>query len=262
MKNFSYILDSLNLARTQTPTLSETSQNGAYPAENVIALPVSKPFRSADAGLSSQKTLIEFSGSQTIDTIALVNTNLRAVATITIKGGSGSDPSSVVTGFTFNGLGSGTVWAVRSSTVAHRYWSITLTDAGHSDNFLSVGYLVMGVKVTLSTQFLPEWTKERVKVVRRSENEIGVPMIGSKLFEGTRVGMTFGGLSITERNEVDSFLDSMDLGVDPLLFIPDYDEADGFYGRLEESHIIEQQNSNVASIGCVFITHNFGLVVT
>jgi len=262
MKNFTYILDSKNLARTESPALTETTQNGSYPAENMIALPVSKPFRSAAAGLSSQKTLIDYSSSQTIDTIALINTNLRAGATITIKGGSSTDPGSAVSGFTFQGLGSGTVWAIRSSTVAHRYWSITLTDAGHPDNYLQAGYLIMGVKVTLSTQFLPEWTKEKIKLVRRSENEIGVPMLGSKIYSGTRVLVTFGGLTITERNEVDSFLDSLDLGIEPSFIVPDYDEADAYYGGLQEGYQISQQNSNNASISCIFQTHSFGLVVT
>ena len=49
--------------------------------------------------------------------------------------------------------------------------------------------------------------------------------------------------------------------MDPFLLVPDSAEADAFFVRLEEPHIIGQ-GSGVASIEAVpFLTDNFGAVV-
>ncbi|MDA2936839.1 hypothetical protein MYX75_01065 [Acidobacteria bacterium AH-259-A15] len=258
MSNFTYLKSSDNLV--SDALLTPTSVNSVYPVANLSILPIFKIYRTTEGGIGTQKIRIDFPTAQSIDTFAVVNHNLTSGATITVKGGSSPDPdgSAFTTTITWREL---LAWKILTAAESHKNWSITLDDEANVNGYLSVGYLIMGTKTTFSVQFQPEWTKEPVKVVRAVENDLGVPMVGRKVSEGTRVTVSFAGLSTTERNEIDTFLDSLDLRVDPFLLVPDSTEADAFFVRLEESYVIEQ-GSGVAGIEAApFLTDNFGAVV-
>ncbi len=235
-------------------TLTETTENVNFPVENLIALPVSKAFKSADGGLTAQKTLIDLGSAKAIDIFALVNHNLQSGATITLKGGAGPDPSTFSTTLTWR---TDLIWKIFASQ-NFRYWSLTLDDAGNPDNYLRGGYAIMGAKTTLTFQIQPEWARERIKVQRSVENEIGIPMVGAELFKGWRIIVSFDGLDLTEEETLHSFLDSLDLKTIPILLVPDTSENDAYFVRMEASHIIGKRTGATGVFDLPFITDHLG----
>lgn len=242
-------------------TLTETSENANFPVENLQVLPISKPYKTADGAVTGQKTIADFTAPQTIDIFGLVNHNFQSGATITIKAGSSTDPdgSQFTTTITWR---KNLAWKILTSSENWQYWSFTWDDAGNPDNHLRAGRFMMGLKTTLSVQFIPEWQKQRVKVARSVENELGQPMVGVLLYTGTRVIVSFEGLTAAELTEVDDFLDSLDQKVDPLLLVPDSSETGAFFVRLEEAHLIEQSNKGAAILDIPFITDHLGKFIT
>ena len=82
MGNFTYLMETANYAKTATITAS--TADSAYPIGNLSALPVSKPFRFL--GKTSESLSIDLGTfSQSIDLVALLNTNLDANGTITLN---------------------------------------------------------------------------------------------------------------------------------------------------------------------------------
>ncbi len=235
-------------------TLTETTENANFPVENLIALPVSKAFKSADGGLTAQKTLIDLGSAKAIDIFALVNHNLQSGATITLKGGAGPDPSTFSTTITWR---TDVAWKIFASQ-NFRYWSITLDDAGNPDNHLRGGYAMMGAKTTLTFQIQPEWSRERIKIQRSVENEIGIPMIGAEIFRGWRLIVSFDGLDLTEEETLHAFLDSLDFKTVPVLILPDTSENDAYFVRLEASHIIGKRTGATGVFDVTFITDHLG----
>ncbi len=255
-KWFTYLKDSAN--ELVGATLTETTENASFPAENLIALPVSKPFKSADAALTAQKTLIDLGSAKAIDIFALVNHNLQSGATITIRAGAGPDPSTFSTTITWR---TELAWKIFASQ-NFRYWSLTLDDAGNPDNHLRAGYAMLGTKTQLGFQFQQTWQKDRIKLQRSVLNEVGIPMIGAEIFKGWRLGLSFSGLPATEIATLHTFLDSLDVKSDPVLLVPDTTEADAYFARLENSHVIAQGTGAAQVPELAFITDSFGTVIT
>ena len=253
---FTYLKDGDNDAVGST--LIETSENASFPAENMIVLPVSKPYKTADAALTAQKVQIDLGSAQEIDAFALINHNLQSGATITIKGGATPDPTTFSTTVTWR---KELAWKILASSETYRYWSVTLDDAGNPDNHLRLGYFMMGLKTTLTFQIQPEWARERIKIQRSVENELGIPMFGAEIFRGWRLVVSFDGLDLTEEDTLHTFLDSLDLKTVPLLLVPDTNENDAYFVRMEESHVIGKRTGSAGVSDLAFITDSFGTVI-
>jgi len=253
---FTYLKNSDQLIGSAT--LTETSENANFPVENMAALPVSKPYKTADGAVTGQKILIDFASAQSIDTFPLINHNLQSGATITVKGGSSQDPATVIATITHR---PDVAWHILSAPVSHKFWSLTLDDAGNPDNHLRLGYFPMGLKTTLTFQIQPEWSRERIKIPRSVENELGIPMIGAELFRGWRLIFSFDGLDLTEEETLHAFLDSLDRNKVPLLLVPDTNENDAYFVRLEENYIIGKNTGSTGVFDLPFITDSFGTVI-
>jgi len=253
---FTYLKDGDNEAVGST--LIETSENAAFPAENMIVLPVSKPYKTADGGLTGQKVQIDLGSAKSIDIFALVNHNLRSGSTIEMRGGATADPSTLIATITQR---ADLAWHILSASVSHRFWSLTMADAGNPDNHLRLGYFIMGLKTTLTFHIQPEWVRERIKIQRSVENELAIPMIGAELFRGWRITVSFDGLNLTEEDTLHTFLDSLDLKKVPLLLVPDTNENDAYFVRMEESHVIGKRTGATGVFDLPFLTDSFGTVI-
>lgn len=238
MANFTYLVDSDNVALQGV--ISASSADANYPIENLSALPISKPWRSAAGGLSSVKLRIDFLFPRAINCVALVNHNLTSAATITMNGGSVADPdgSEFTTTITWAAR---TAWKVLSGTETWAYWSITITDEANSYGFIQVGYLVMGAKTTLAFNFAPDWTVERLTKVRRSSTESRVPIVGNTLSKNSRLIVSFTTRANADKTTVDNFLNSLNREAGPLLVIPDTAETEALFCRLVVDHSIRRQ---------------------
>ena len=258
MAFFTYLKKSGNLVESATVTAS--SEDANFLGANAAALPVSKPWKSLAGVTTGAKLLIDHGSAKAIDAIALVNHNLRSGSTLTVRAGTVSDPpgGDFSTTLTYR---AGLAWELLTASETWRHWSFELNDSGHPDNHVRAGYAMLGVKTAMSLQIMPGYPLEIQTIVRQVENEFGVPMIGSKVAEPSLIGVRWEGLSATQRNEVRDFLKSLDLGGDPVLIVPDPDDTEASFGRLQQGWTINQIQPNNAAIDDVtFLTDGFGLV--
>ena len=257
-ENFTYLQDSDNLLALAL--VSSTTEDSVFPVTNVEVLPISKPYRTLAGNIVDQKFHIDFATAQAIDFIALIAHNLTSGATITLRGGASHDPDGSAFSTTLS-WASGIAWKILSASESHKNWSIELDDEANSDGHLSVGYIVIGLKTALDLQFQPEWTRRRNKIVRSVLNENHNPMVGRKISEGYLVTVNFAGMDSTERDAIDTFLDSLDRVVDPILFVPTPDETRAYFGRLFEDFEITQMTGEASVPVLSFLTDGHGTVV-
>ncbi len=258
MANFTYLKSSLNLIESATVTAS--SEDANFLGTNAAALPVSKPWKSADGVTTGAKLLIDFGSALEVDAIALVNHNLRSGSTLTVRGGTVTDPDGTDFNTTLT-YRAGLSWKLLSSSETWRYWSFELDDSGHPDNHTRAGYAMLGVAVALTTNFRHEWTVSPFRIVRQVENELGAPMVGANLADGYSVGVDFGIKNTTQRDEIRDFLSGLQLGVDPILLVPDPGDTEAYFARLQEGWAMQNAPPNFWNInGVEFRTDGFGLV--
>ncbi len=257
MAFFTYLQRSLNLVESATVTAS--SEDANFLGTNAAALPVSKPWKSADGVMTGAKLLIDLGSAQAIDAIALVNHNLRSASTLTVRGGTVTDPagSDYQATMTYRAKLS---WLLLSAAETWRYWSFELDDAGHPDNHVRAGYAMLGTKIPLNMQIMPNWSLQSEKIVRQIENEFGTPMVGAVIAEPSALSFSWDGLSAADRDQVRDFLSGLDLGVDPILCVPDPDDTEAYFARLREGMSVNTQNTNRVQIEAEFRTDGFGLV--
>ena len=256
--NFTYLKDSDSLLKLAL--VSSTTEDSTYPISNVKILPISKPYRTAGGKIVDQKIHIDFAVAQAIDFIGIVAHNLTSNATIVLRGGASHDPDGSAFNTTLS-WASGIVWEILSATQTRKNWSIEFDDETNANGFLSIGYIVIGLKTALDLQFQPEWTRRRNKIVRSVLNEFHNPMVGRKISEGYLVTVTFAGMDGTQRDDLDTFLDSLDRVVDPLLCVPAPAEARAYFGRLAEDFEIMQMTGQAAVPVLSLVTDGHGTVV-
>jgi hypothetical protein len=257
-ENFTYLKNSDNLLAQAL--VSATTADSNYPISNIESLPISKPYRTGDGKIIDQKIHIDFAVAQAVDFIGIVAHNLTSGATITLRGGSSHDPD----GSAFNTTltwASRLTWKILSAAQTYKNWSIEFDDESNSDGYLSFGYIMLGSKTALDLQFQPEWTRRRNKVVRMVLNENHNPMVGRKISEGYLVTVTFLGMDSTQRDAIDTLLDSLDRVVDPVLFVPTPDETRAYFGRLLEDFEIAQATGQAGIPVLSFITDGDGTTV-
>lgn len=257
MSFFSYLQSTLNLVASATVTAS--SEDANFLGTNAAALPVAKPWKSADGVTTGAKLLIDLGSAKAIDAIALVNHNLRSGSTLTVRGGTVTDPAGGDYQATM-AYRAKLSWLLLTSAETWRYWSFELDDSGHPDNHTRAGYAMLGAKIALNMQVMPEWSLTSGKIVRMVENEFGTPMVGAVIAEPSVLSFSWEGLSATDRDQVRDFLLGLDLGVDPILCIPDPEDTEAYFARLQEGMAVEQKAPNNAAIEAEFVTDGLGLV--
>ena len=205
------------------------SENVNFPASNARVLPVSKPYRSADGGTTSQKIRVDFATAKSTDQVALINHNLTSAATITLNGGTTPDPDGgeFTTSLTWREF---TIFKNLSATQTFKHWAILIEDSTNLDGFIQVGYILMGLKTTFGFGFNFGWSFIDEIVNVELETEFGAPEIAS-LFRRVKLRLQFEHLSEAQGNTVRALYTSLNKNVNPFFLIPDLAVADGFFGR-------------------------------
>lgn len=252
-----YLTQPLNLV--ESATVTATSEDANFLGINAAALPLSKPWKSEDGTTTGAKLLIDLGSAQSIDTIALVNHNLRSGSTLTVRGGSSSNPSGdFSTTLTYR---AGLSWKILGSAESWRYWSFELDDSGHPDNHTRAGYAMLGAAVALPKTVIPEWTLTPTRIVRQVLNDFGTPMVGANVSNGHLISAAFGPMTIADRNTIRDFLDSLQLGVVPLLIVLNPSDTEAYFVRLLEGWAMVTIPPDYTTIEDLqFQTDNFGLV--
>ena len=245
MSDFTYLLHSENLARDALLTMANAS--ATYPISNIALTPISKPFRTTEGKIKDQKIRIDFPAAKAVDTFALVNHNLTSSATITIKGGSSPDPDGTDYTTTITHAEQ-TAWKILSSSESWRYWSIEIDDETNYEGYIQVGYVMLGVATEMAHGFATNWSVQRQTNIRMIENTFLQPMVGRRISRGSSVTLTFHGLTDALKTTLDNFLLDLQKWRDPMIFWPDTDETEGFFGRLNVNHSVDRFRPGVTNI--------------
>lgn len=237
-------------------TLTPTTENEDFPIETVQSEPVSKIYRSESG--DDEKILIEFPAPVTADIFAIVNHSLTDSATITLRGGSSSDPN----GSQFETAidpQRRTAWKIFAAQETWRYWSLIIDDPTNPNGAFEIGLLLMGESTMLTRGFNFGSGRRRETVNQALESEYGVITAGANLFQRTRFLASWKTTNANERAELDEFLLRLEKERGGMLFIPYPDEAEAFYGRFMTDYDLVRTRPDIAEVsGLEFLEDSVG----
>jgi hypothetical protein len=215
----------LNLIGTDA-VLTPSTEDAAYPAEYLIDHQAARVFRGTSQ--TALSILVDMGASVSADTIALVNHNLTAAATLSLKAGATSPPSSVVATPTYR---AGDLWKGFTATAA-RYWLLEITDANSAA--IQIGQLLIGTRVVFPRgRRIGNYTPRTERTIISGETYGGAsyhyPVHSRKTFNPS-YRCLLSELAIFETLESAVYGSAY-----PWLYIPEITASDCYYVRKEES---------------------------
>ena len=223
MRVFTYLREADNLILDATVTATTEATN--FGVGNLKELPVSKTWKSTAGSLSDQKLTVDLGSSKVVSVIALINHNLRPTATVSVRASNMSDFSGTLTTFNVPPAVRRNAWRLLDVAVSRRYWEIKITDTGHPNDHLQVGYLMLGEATVLPEQFQPGWGRSPRKIIRKTDSEIGTPLVGRTISKGYVLNFTFL-LDHEETETLETLLDSLEGS--PMFVVPKPDLPHAF----------------------------------
>lgn len=222
---------------SESAELTPSTENTSYPAENIFDTIAAQVFRSESK--TTLTLLIDLGAAVQADTIALVNHNLTAVGTATLKAGNTNPPTSVVATFTYRALD---MWKAFTLQAA-RYWLLTITDS--NPDYLQIGQILLGVRTALPVgRRMGGYKPARMRGLITEETIAGV-VYSYLLYERMSFNPLFR-VKTADELAILSALDAAAFGnVKPWLWIPDSTGADCFYVRKEGNFEPEEQKWRV-----------------
>jgi hypothetical protein len=226
MTNLTYLRNDENVA--QLAILTSSTADGSYPLANLIAMPISKPFRFLTP--TSQWINLELPGALSIDCFALINTNLTSAATITINAGSVSNPdgSQYTTTLPWRQHDN---FKFLSAPQTYRYWKILVSDPTNLDGYIQIGYAMLGNCTTLDFNFAYGWHLIEERVNLEQQSEFGTPHIVD-LYSQNRITMEFQNRIPAETATLLALYQALKRNYTPLLLAPDGEGIDAYFCRL------------------------------
>lgn len=224
---------------TSAAVITPSTEDSAYPAENLYDRQSARVFRCTSG--AALTVLVDFGAAITADTIALVNHNLTAAATLSLRAGASSPPSTVITAPTYRQYD---LWKAFTSTSA-RYWLLSITDSNPED--IEIGQLIIGARVVfprarrIGHSYVPAKKRSNIS----GETYAGV-LWNYHLFERHQFNPTFRVGSAADL----AILSGLDVAVYgnlwPFLYIPDTTGADCYYVRKEMDFEPQEYDGRVA----------------
>lgn len=212
---------------TASATITPSSEDSVYPAEYLYDRQAARVFRSTS--LTTLSILIDFGAAVQADTIAIVNHNLTAAATLSLKAGATSPPADAVATPVYR---ANDIWKAFTATAA-RYWLLEITDTNTA--VLEIGQLLLGVRTVLprARRIGSGYKPARRRGTISGETYAGV-FHNYHLYERLELNPSFRIGSAAEL----AILQALDAAVYgknyPFLYVPDATGADCYYVRKEE----------------------------
>lgn len=223
---------------SSTATITPTTEDEDYPAENLFDRQAAFQFRSES--LTALTIEIDFGAAVQADMVAIINHNLTNAATIAIKNGAASPPGDAVGSMVWRQYN---IWKAFTAA-SKRYWSIVIADT-NTEN-LAIGQLLFGMKVALPRArriaggYRP--TRERANIIQ--ETYAGV-IHSYHLHDRLTFNPSFRVASAAEK----LVFETMDLNlygnVLPFVYVPDSSGADVYYVR-KDPNFEASEESRVA----------------
>jgi len=281
---FSYVLDA---EASVTMSMESGSADSAYPVANGVDHVPARTFRSTNK--TSVVTRLDLSASTSIDTVAVINHNLRG-------DGSGNeiavDYHASSTSFPATDFGVITVptyaqhhavaYIQLSSTVSGRYFWLNFSDTaqadlsnaadtydsngdGTDDAYYEFGHFLVGAKTTLSVTSNPEVGSLPYEILaEESVSKDGTRWAVERGVAHGAIQLSWQGVSVSELNELREMYRSMHAGANPGLIILD-DDSDlanmkvAYYGRFVGQ--MRVSGAGLYLVQMTFLPEGFGEVV-
>ena len=227
MGNFTYLKYTDNKGSASATTITASTAATAYPSANLKLLPIAKHWRST--GITSENLQLDLGSAIAIDLMGIVNHNLTSSATITVNGGSSSNPdgSEYTTTITWREFDA---FKLLSATQTWRYWKFIFVDTTNTDGYIRIGCLLLGNSTELSFhwQYGSTFKDSFINIAKRSGG--GVPYyepiygIRSQVFQ-------FGPLTVAEMATLRTLYRDLQGSANPLFIIPESQTNGGYFGR-------------------------------
>lgn len=229
MSYFGYLTYDANLIPASATVLTSSSADANYPLANLSILPVAKTFRTT--GITSESVSIDLGSAQAVDLIGLLNHNFTSGVTITVNGGSSSNPngSQFSTSITYRAtdcfvaLGAAQTW---------RYWKVIIADPSNTNSFLEMGYALLGssTRPTFNYKYGAKFMDEYINLELRTE--FGVPNV-EEMYHHIKLQMDFWALAAsTDAVQLRTLYQGLKRNLKPFFLIPDVAVNDGYFGRI------------------------------
>jgi len=206
-------------------TITPSTEDSAYPAENLYDKQAANVFRSESP--TSLTILIDFGASVQADTIALINHNLTASATLKLEADNSSPPTTDVAIPTYRQYD---LWKSFTLT-SKRYWLLTITDTNPAD--IQIGQLLLGVRTLFPRgRRIGNYSPVREKSNISGETYAGV-FWNYHLYQRRKLNPSFRVGSAAEFAIFEGLDQAVYGNLFPFLYIPDVAAADCYYVRKE-----------------------------
>jgi hypothetical protein len=231
-----YLSHASNYLISDAATVTASTTASGFPVANVVSLPIAKPHRFT--GDASESYLIDLGSAKEVTLAAVVAHNLSDAAIVTLRGGSSADPD----GSQFE---EEIEWREREMFLlldeaeTYRYWKLGFEDADNENEFVQVGYVMLGAATRFAFGFKFDWALRDNYENARVESEWGVPHV-TKLYNRVNIDIEFEPLLSSEAATLRALVRALDGDTTPFLFIPDADEYEGYFGRFA-SPVFEQR---------------------
>lgn len=239
-----------NLALTATVTATDEDTN--FPISNVSALPSSSTWRTPTLGTGTDSIHIDLGAATPVDIIALVNHNLTSGAEVEVRAGTST---SVLDFLAYMDWREFTAFRWLSTAQTYRYWRIIITDPLNPDDFMEVGYVVIGLLTKPDPTFRQGWTTTPDLTNSRVVSEFGQPTV-EEMFRRQRIRASFGPVTDAEFQDLMRAYKTTKRNAYPLLFLPERGGTDAYFGRLE--NILEQKLDLHRYADISFVEDSFG----
>lgn len=220
-------------------TITASKEDAAYPAENLYDRQAAKVFRCTSP--TALTILVDLGSAHAADTVAIINHNLSSGATLSLKAGASSPPSTVVATPAYRAYD---LWKSFASTAA-RYWKLDITDANSAA--LQIGQLILGTRIALPrARRIGEGYSPARKRSNISGETYGGVFWNYHLFDRHEFNPSFRIGSAAEL----AILTALDAAVFgnlyPFVFIPDSSGSEVYYVRKEESFEPREYDARLA----------------
>lgn len=247
-----------NKAAASGTTLATTSADASYPAANLKLLPIAKVWRSAAAALTNVDITLDLGSAMSINFIGLINHNFTTAVTVSVAAGATTGYADYAASMTYREFD---MWVTTfANPQSYRYWRIRITDAANTDNFIEVGYVMLGSATQLASSFQYGWEQVDEYENLDVQSEFGVPFV-TEMFYRMRFRFTFRNKSSTEVSAIRTIFKDVKGNLTPLLFLPDSTAYDAYFGRFQ-NNLTRQTDFRITIPALEFLEDSRGKKIT
>lgn len=227
--NLAWLEDSSNHIRRAGTSITTSTEDATYPADNLIVLPISKPWRSDGIAETGEWILIDFGMPRAVDCAAIINHNLTSAATIVVTAGSTSACASYT-------MSPAVAWAednaysVIASAQTYRYWKFTFTDDSNLDGYIRVGYLMLGSVEQIATNYAYGWSESHEYINVENYSDLLIPHVAA-MSRQKRYSLNWRNATTAVVAVLSGLVKTTRRNAIPLLVIPDTSNSDCYFGR-------------------------------